>query len=881
MTVRLLSTKFHIPACRTAEVSRPRLLNLLDTGLLERRKLALVSAPAGYGKTTLVSQWLHSLNQAEHSIGWLSLDQTDSEPERFLAYFLAAFQRAHETLGEKLQPFIDLPQLPSPQHVLDELINELVALDGSILIVLEDYHRISNPAVHEALEYFLDHQPAGVHLVFTTRQDPPLPLPRLRARGQLTEIRAMDLRFTLEEARRFLLQSTKADLVDQAASLLEERTEGWAVGLQLAGLALQNSRDPERFLRTFHGSHRYVLDYLAEEVLRQQGEAVESFLIQTGVLDQFNADLCCALTGRRDAQAVIERLEKANLFVVPLDDECIWYRYHHLFQDYLLTLLARPEQESLYKKASAWHEANELMPEAVRYALASGDSEFSAGVIERAINRNTTWSSGNITLLSSWLEALPADAITARPNLCLHASRIHYLASQYDLAERHIEQAEAALRNQPETPETEKLLALAALYRGSLACVRGDVQQALEQTEYARARIPTENHLAHARAFFNLGHAFEGGGELERSVENYLQSSEAARLAGVHFLSIQARCCAAQIMVRQGRLAQAEQACQEAVRLVSGARIPPLGLAHIVLGIIALERNELVSAVQLLKDGVSLSREGGLLDNAVTGMAALARLHASQGNAAAAKAAAQEAQAILETISDPRLSLYAGAYQARLQLYLGMEQEAIQWAAGYQARRGVSASEYEDLVLARVLLAEGQSEQIPALLHLLYQTAEKEGRNHTCIEAALLLCLYHAARKEAAAAADWLNRSLDLAAPEGYLRIFLDEGARLLELLPRTRSTNRGIVDALLEQIQPQTGPGAAANARLPEPLSEQELRVLDLIVAGKSNQEIAAALFISVGTAKWHVHNILQKLGVNNRPQAIARALETGLKKT
>jgi len=879
MTVRLLATKFHIPACRTAEVPRPRLKNLLDAGLLERRKLALVSAPAGYGKTTLVAQWLHALVQEEHRVGWLSLDPTDNEPERFLAYFLGAFQRANESLGEKLQPFFELPQLPSPQHVLDELINMLAALDGNTLLVLEDYHRISNPAVHGTLEYFLDHQPAGVHIILTTRQDPPLPLPRLRARGQLTEIRARDLRFTLDEARSFLLQSAAADLVDRAAGLLEERTEGWAVGLQLAALALQNSRDPERFLRTFHGSHRYVLDYLAEEVLRQQGEAVASFLIQTGVLDQFNADLCSALTGRSDAQAVIEQLERANLFVVPLDDEGLWYRYHHLFQDYLLTLLTRPEQEALYKKASAWHEANDLLPEAVRYALDSGDSDFAAGVIERAINRNTTWSGGNIALLSRWLGALPDRAITSRPVLCLHASRIHYLASRYDLAEQHIELAEAALKNQPETPERERLHALAALYRGSLACMRGDWQQTLELTEYARERIPAEDHLAHARAYFNLGHACEGGGDLARAVPYYLQSADEAQVAGVHFLSIQARCSAAQIMVRQGRLAQAEQACQEAVRQVSGARIPPIGLAFIVLGVIALERNQLDSAGQLLQDGVSLSREGGLLDNAVTGLAVLARLYTCRGDRDAAIATVQEAQTLLATLNDPRLSRYAAGYYARLQLFLGVEAAAVQWAVAYQARRETAASEHEDLVLARILLAEGQPARIPDLLHPIYQAAKNEGRNQTCIEAALLLSLYHDARKEAEAAADWLNRSLELAAPAGYLRLFLDEGAPLLEQLPRVRSTNRDFVDTLLAQLQPQTSPGAAINSRLVDPLSEQELRVLDLIVAGKSNQEIAEALVISVGTAKWHVHNILQKLGARDRAQAIALALETGLK--
>ncbi len=339
MQTRFLETKFYIPSWREGGVTRPCLLEHLQSGLDERRKLTLVSAPAGYGKTTLIAEWLGTIAN-DSRIAWLSLDESDNDLSRFLGYWVASFRRANESLGANAQSLLDMPQLPPLNSFLDGLINDLSALEDSILLVLDDYHLISNSKIHEALEYFLDHQPAQVHLAITTREDPPFPLARMRARGQMTEIRAHDLRFTPQEATQFFNQSMKLDLTPQSVDDLEKRTEGWAVGLQLAGLALQSLPDPQKFIETFRGSHRYVLDYLAEEVLRQQGEEVRRFLAQTSVLERLNASLCNALTERNDSQSVLTRLEQSNLFIIPLDNERGWYRYHHLFADYLRTELA-------------------------------------------------------------------------------------------------------------------------------------------------------------------------------------------------------------------------------------------------------------------------------------------------------------------------------------------------------------------------------------------------------------------------------------------------------------------------------------------------------------------------------------------------------------
>lgn len=553
MQTRFLETKFHVPAWREGGVTRPRLLERLQSGLAERRKLTLVSAPAGYGKTTLVAEWLHSIADGSR-IGWLSLDESDNDLSRFLGYWVAAFHRVDKALGANAQSLLEMPQLPPLDSFLDGLINDLSALETSLLLVLDDYHLISNPKIHEALEYFLDHQPAQVHLAVTTREDPPFPLARMRARGQMTELRAHDLRFTPQEAAQFFKQSMKLDLTPQSVDDLEKRTEGWAVGLQLAGLALKSLPDPQEFIEIFRGSHRYVLDYLAEEVLRQQEEDIRRFLAQTSILERLNASLCNALTERDDSQSVLTRLEQTNLFIIPLDNEREWYRYHHLFADYLRTELSKSEAADLYKKSALWHEENDLTDKAVRYALASADTDFAADVIEHALNKDATWSGGNVTLLSSWLDALPLQTIQSRPRLSLNSSRILYLSGQFDLAKQRIDQTEQILKLMPNSPELDQMLALAALNRGSIASVRGDFQQAIEQTTFAQSRIPNENHLAHARAFFSLGVAYEIAGQTDLAAQNYLQSSDEAQSAGVLFLAINAFGAAAQIQIKQGHL---------------------------------------------------------------------------------------------------------------------------------------------------------------------------------------------------------------------------------------------------------------------------------------------------------------------------------------
>lgn len=879
MKTRFLETKFHIPVWRENGVTRSRLLERLQKGLEKPHKFTLVCGPAGYGKTTLVSDWLYSLRNTE-CIAWLSLDKSDNDPLRFFSYWIGSFIHANESLGQRMNFPLDNLQATALHSLLDEIINNLSELDHSILMLLDDYHLITNAILHEALEYFLDHQPEQVHFVLVSREDPPFPLARMRARGQMTEIRAHDLRFSSQEASQFFKDSMKLDLPAQSVNDLEKRTEGWAVGLQLAGLAIQSLPNPQEFIESFRGSHRYVLDYLAEEVLRQLGKDIHDFLVRTSILDRLNASLCNKLTDRNDSQSVLIALEKSNLFINPLDDERQWYRYHHLFADYLQTELSKPELDELYKKAALWHEEYDLVYEAVKYALSCSDIDFVADVIERALKMDATWSGGNLTLLSSWLDALPPKLFNHRPWLNLNASRVLYLSGKFDIAEQRINETEQTLKSLPEIPDAERetILALAALNRGSIAAVRGDVKQAIEQATFAQSQLPQDNHLAHARAFFDLGLAYELSSQPELAIKNYLKSSVEAMQAGVRFLAIHANCAAAQVQISMGQLSLAEQTCRETIQIAAGERISPLGLAWIILGIITLERNDLSETDQLLQNGISLARVGGLIDDVVLGLVSLAHLRAYQGDSKNMDAIMQEAKSLMQTYGVERMSVLISAYHARMQLFLGNRLAATQWANEYQSKYQESLHEYIDLTLARILLATNQFNSLPDILHKNLEKAIAAQKKHTCIEVMLLLGLYHHSQNETQTALEWIEKSIQLAAPEGFVRLFLDEGKPLLDLLPRVRHTAPKFVNALIGNGNSENEPTSPLIAQLPDPLSEQEIRVLKLIVAGKSNQEIAGELVISVGTAKWHVHNVLQKLNVSNRPQAIARARELNI---
>ena len=881
ITPPLLKTKLHIPLRRPDSVPRSLLIRQLNERI--QRKLTLLIAPPGYGKTTLASEWIHSLQSEtaeaipDNRITWLSLEEADSEPIRFLSYVIAALQQVAPEVGGSALSLFEMAQSPPINNVLNELINDIAGLDYRIMLVLDDYHVISHPEIHEALRYLVEHQPHQMHLVITSREDPPLPLPRLRARGEMVELRMHDLCFSLDETAQFFSRSMKLDLALEVTEALEVRTEGWIAGLQLAGFVLKNKPDHRAFMDTFSGSHHYVLDYLTDEVLHSQDEDVRQFLVQTAILNRFNADICQAVTGNLNSQFILEQLEQTNLFIVPLDHERVWYRYHRLFADSLLTELSKAEASELYKKASAWHEANDMIFEAVAYALDSADPEFMADKIDVAFQQETIWSSGNLVLYSSWLEKLPSQVFASRPHLSLNAAFVLYLSGRFNEALDLIAVAESDLAARTASPEVENLLALVALYRGSIAAVRGDLEQSIELITYAQSHLPRANHIAHARAYFSLGLANELSGQADDAAKNFLRASDRAQSAGVLHLAVQARCSAAQVLIDQGQLHLAEQACHTAIDLAEGQRFPPLGIALSILGGIALERNDLASAEQYLHEGMALSRQGMLLDHVIAGMAFYVHLTVCQGNTAEFLNAFDEVNAIIEGYGIERIYAIAAAYRARMQLFLADRQSVEEWAKAYQAGRPDSSFEYAELTWVRYLLMSGDTEDVPSILQSLLDDASREGRFRAGMEIKLLLSRYFQDTGDIPTALKWLSDALEIAAPEGYIRLFLDE-APVLELLPQVRETAPDLVGVILGQQKLADEAEKPPQIQLIEPLTDQELNILALIVGGKTNQQIADELVITLGTAKWHVHNILQKLNVNNRTQATIRAQELGL---
>jgi LuxR family maltose regulon positive regulatory protein len=857
-------------------------VNRITTGLVEKRKLTLISAPAGYGKTTVLIDWIHTFGK-DLNVVWISLDEGDNDPLRFLDYFISAFRFIGESIGQSAQILSSLPQHPPLQVILDELLNDLATLESQVVLVLDDYHTISNPHIHEALEYFIEHQPAQLHLAIITREDPPLPLARMRSRGQMTEIRAYDLRFTLDEAIIFFNQSMHLDLAMETISKLETRTEGWAVGLQLAALALQNLPNPYEFIQTFHGTHRYVLDYLAEEVLRQQNEEIRNFLFQTAVLEKFNASLCNAITGRSDSYDLLLQLEQINLFIIPLDNERIWYRYHHLFADFLKTGLTNIEQAQLLVKASQWYEENDLVIEAVKHSFLSKNIEMTANVIERVIQKASAWSSGEITTLVGWLDALPSQLFESKPALCLHASRAWYIAGRISLSEKYLDLADQFLKECSTSDlQTNTLLGIAAERRAALAALRGELAFAIERATYALNQLPEDALYDRARARAMLGLAYGLKGDLLEGSHLLISAGDLSHTAGVSFMAVMTRCEAALLQITLGRLQLATEFVQQARKFSGVTQIPPLGYALYVLAEIAWEKNDLSAAEKYLLDGIEISKQGVLVDDLRFELMMLAHLKKSTGDLTAALTSMEQAHSICQSFEIPRLITLSSAHRVRIQLANGMFDEVNQWAQIYQefhdSHQVEYTREYEDLTLARVFLVNKEYEPALELLSLLYNQAHASGRIRTCIEAAILLSIVGHAKNNTTLAQEWLVKGLMLAAPEGFLRIFLDEGSVISDQLPKVRHKAPRFVDKLLLAFSLQNTDQKTifpANDKLISPLSEQELRVLKLIVLGKSNQEIAEELFISIGTAKWHVHNILQKLGVNNRPQAIALARE------
>ncbi len=895
----LLPTKLYMPPGRAGSVPRPRLQARLV--LHPQTRLILISAPAGYGKTTLVSDWLQQLDGI--ATCWLALDKEDSDPQQFFRY-LAAAVAPLPGVQSSLIRLLEAGQ-PLPAHTLMKaLVQDTTAVSTPFILVLDDYHAIDAPEIDAALAALLDHMPPQMALAITSRSDPGFPLARLRARDQLIELRADDLRFTPAETAAFLQQTMGLTLTAGEIAALENRTEGWIAGLQMAAISLQNRSDSEQaaFVRGFTGSNRFVLDYLVEETLQQQPADVRTFLLATAILDRLSAPLCTAVTALPDARRLLETLEHKNLFLVPLDDQRQWFRYHHLFAE-VLQARARAEQPAQvarwHRRAAAWHAQYGAPTDAIRHALAAGDFPEAARLLE--LVRPDTDGIYPVARWLGWTRALPEALIQERPVLC--AGYGWALLESGDLAAgaARLQQAEQWLASPSsamviaDPDQWETLPASLAGARAYHALALGDVATAVEQARRAFDFFAADQDTHWQRmALSLLGVAYWISGDLDAAIEAFGGATRSMLAAGQVVDAMGTTYVQAEMEVTQGRLNRAAYRLQEMLqRAVRDGSAPLLGTSDLyrLLAWLAWERGAAETAVAHLATAVRLGEEAALINWEQRLYVTWAQITLGQGDLDRALALLDEAER--RYVENPLPEVRpVPALRARVWIAQGELEMAAAWAQaqGLSPRDAPDfLREFEHLTLARLLLAryrrDGDRAALDAaerLLARLLAAAEAGGRNGSAIEILALQALACAARGDVAAARPPLLRALTLAQPEGYLRLFVDAGAPMVELLAGLRAESHPVqayVTGLLAAFEARDiRPPSDAAQPLVDPLSERELEILALIAAGLKNREIAAELVISLNTVLYHTKNIYGKLGVNKRTLAIARARQLGL---
>ena len=884
MQTSMLATKLYFPPTRSALVHRPRLVDRLQVGL--NGPLTLVSAPAGSGKTTLLSEWRAGPG-SRTPVAWISLDAADNDPLRFFQYLLTALEPLQPGIVQEIFPFLQASEKLNTEAFLTLLVNALGSFSQDFALVLDDYHIIHSLAIHEALTFMIDNLPPRMHLVLLTRIDPSLPLARLRARGQLVEVRVIDLRFSVDEATEFLNQVMGLTLTREQVTALEGHTEGWIAGLQLAALSMQGCKDIHGFVTAFTGSHHYIMDYLTDEVLKLQSKQVGSFLLQTSILDRLYGPLCEAVidadtTKPVDGQAMLEALEEMNLFVIPLDDDRGWYRYHHLFADVLRKRLEHQFPEmlpELHRRASQWYEQNGLIAESIQQAIAASDHDRAAQLIEQ--NGCFLLISGEVATLLNWTDAIEFQS-EARPWLAIQKAWAQALTGNLDQIEPTLQAPEQLLTSLEPSIEVSTMLGTIAAARAYCANARGNTQLAAEYAQQALELLPDCSSISRSIksvATSLLGDASWINGNLGEATLAYKEAIRIGHEADNHHMVIIASSNLADILVEQGQLHRAADTYNEALHLAvrpDGQISPLAGRIYAGLARLSYEHNQLNSAEQYVHLCIDLCRQWG--DNEVQAMATtmLARLEQAQGN----QEAAQEAMRVAEQLSNghplsPMQSIQLKSELGRLKLGQGNLEKTSQLIQ--KSRLTIEDEipyqrEPEYIIQLRMLLAQSDYETALTLSERLYKQAVEAGQIGLVIEIQIIKALAFQGKKDTESAVVALESALRLGQPEGYVRIFLDEGEAMTRLLCQVQSLRRFMLCICSVVYDRQKlKHGTTVHAGFSQSLTSRELEVLKYIEAGCSNQEIAAQLVISITTVKRHISNIYGKLGVKSRTQAVA----------
>jgi LuxR family maltose regulon positive regulatory protein len=888
----LLATKLFVPRLRPNLVVRPRLVARLDAAL--GSPLALISAPAGFGKTTLVSAWVRGLQQPA---AWLALDEADNDPTRFLRYLIAAFQQIDGTIGRSVSAALETSAPPAPGVVVAALVNDLLRVPGDFVLVLDDCQVLDDVGVDEAIRTLVAHQPPQLHLVLATREDPQLPLARLRARGQLVELRAQDLRFTPDESARFLAEVMGLRLAHSAVAALDAQIEGWVAGLQLAALSLQGRPEPEQLIAELTGNHHFILRYLTEEVLRQVPPDIQTFLLETSVLGRLSGPLCDAVTGRGDSEELLEALYSSNVFVVPLDEEHRWYRYHPLFADLLRSQLqrARPQDvAALHLRASTWHERQGAATEAIEHVLAAGDYPHAVRLLE--IHARSVVLQGYAQTIESWLRRLPAEWRVAGPHVSLAFAWSLLLRGRLPEIEPYLAVAEAAA-GQPDQADTGNSVAAESLaLRAGLVSLRGDTARGCELAAAAVARAPAGDTYVQGMTRFALGTALNYAGRGDEAIATYQEALPLCRESNNAVASMLIVSNLMVLTIAQGRLRAAAELCQSVLAGPGQAGVqssPALASVSGGYSEVLYAWGKLDAAGRQAESSLDLAQRGGHVAAVAYIRVVLARILQARGDLAGATAMLQPALELRNRGMPAWVAPQVVAQQAMLAL--AHDDEATAAALLEEAGVGSDAPLHhtrEILFTAYLRLLLHQARTQPRGLHLdeavqvagrILAAAEPAGRMGCVLETLVLRALVHHLRGDIARALDDLQRALRLAEPEGYVQLFVNEGAALAPLLraARERGTTPAYVARLLAAF-----PTAATAAlpppqlveSLPEPLTERELEVLRLMATGLTYDEVAQRLVVSLNTVRFHVKGVYGKLGVDRRMAAIERATALGI---
>ena len=863
MSSPLLSTKFSIPPLRTGLVSRPHLIERTETDLLQDgvfgRRLTLISAPAGYGKTTLAIDWLQRLNLP---VAWLSLDEADNDPRRFITYVIAAMRNINENIGGTATAMLQSPQPPPDELMLTSLVNEISVVTQPFILALDDYHVIHTPTIHKQLAFLLEHQPNTLHLVITTREDPLLPVSRLRARNQVLEIRQDELRFTLEEIAKFLKNVMGLDLSHDEISALERRTEGWIAGLQLAALSMRGRDDLAGFIQAFTGSSRFILDYLIEEVFEGQTPDVKDFLLKTSILERLSAHLCDAVIEGSVSREMLEALEQANLFIVPLDQSREWYRYHRLFADLLrhrLRTSSIPESE-LHQEASQWYEQNSYPADAIQHALAAKDWERAGSLI--LSNNSEFLKRGEVLTVIRWFQALPGEILLSNPNLCFDYCWPLLLAGKFDEARPLLERVAQMTEGTPEL--------LGEVYAAQAYLARGKGEHALmvEKSQQAMALLPKSSVDSRGIVAMNLGLAYWHMGQMQAAEEVLAEALEASRTTGNHYAALTSLIFQGRVLAVRGQLHQSEKLFERAVQM--DGDIPINALAYMDLATLHYEWNALDVSDGHIQKAIEICQRSQNNEFLVGALMIKSRTRIAQGDLAGAENALDQAWDLVRSGKIPTgTAVRMDSAQVRLSL-----------------AKGEATGEWEEKLTETVdchpfyrFLGVTKARTLPdaharAYLDGLSQTAQANDWIYGLVAIRALQTVIAETQDDASR---FLREALQLSEGEGFIRSFVEVGAKLVPLL--REASRRGIAPEyacrILEVMTGKAGIAEAGLKSMVEPLSERELEVLQLVTEGMSNREIAEELYISTGTAKTHVHNLCGKLGVRNRTEAAMRAKE------